>query len=397
VFLDVLRRRNPRFLEAIAALHQAGLLPANTVALDLDGVRANAAGIASEAERLGLEVFAMTKQIGRHPAALAAIRAGGIRSAVGVDLRGAQQAAAGGLAVGHLGHLVQIPRHEAAAAARLRPANWTVFSATKAEEASSAAVAEHVDVALLARVWSEGDHFYPGHEGGIELHHLERFVRSVERLPSVSVAGVTTFPALLFDPERRRVVPTPNLVTLARAADVLAGRTGGQVRVNAPGTTSTNTLAMLAEAGATQVEPGHGLTGTTPLHAVVDLPERPAVAYVTEVSHLHAGRAYCFGGGLYIDPVFAPYPVRALVVPEGAADEAFLVEAALPAADAIDYYATLTATGGRRIEPGWTVIFGFRVQAFVTRAFVAGVRGLDAGRPAVEAITDSQGTPVDWP
>ena len=38
------------------------------------------------------------------------------------------------------------------------------------------------------------------------------------------------------------------------------------------------------------------MSGTTPLHAVRDLPERPAVCYVSEVSHLHAGRAYCFGG-----------------------------------------------------------------------------------------------------
>ena len=69
----------------------------------------------------------------------------------------------------------------------------------------------------------------------------------------------------------------------------------------------------LAEAGATQVEPGHGLTGTTPLHAVEDLPELPAVVYVSEVSHLHGGEAYCFGGGLYIDPVFPDYPVKAIV------------------------------------------------------------------------------------
>ena len=47
---------------------------------------------------------------------------------------------------------------------------------------------------------------------------------------------------------------------------------------------------MLAAAGATQIEPGHGLTGTTPLHAVEDLPETPAVVYLSEVSHLIGAR-----------------------------------------------------------------------------------------------------------
>ena len=32
---------------------------------------------------------------------------------------------------------------------------------------------------------------------------------------------------------------------------------------------------MLSDSGATQVEPGHGLTGTSPLHAVQELPEQP--------------------------------------------------------------------------------------------------------------------------
>ena len=61
-------------------------------------------------------------------------------------------------------------------------------------------------------------------------------------------------------------------------------------------------LKALADAGATQVEPGHGLTGTTPLHALEDLPEIPAVVYVTEISHFIDGEAYCFGGGLYYRP-----------------------------------------------------------------------------------------------
>ena len=39
MFLDVLRRRNPGFIEAAMRLHQEGRLPANAYVLDLDAVR----------------------------------------------------------------------------------------------------------------------------------------------------------------------------------------------------------------------------------------------------------------------------------------------------------------------------------------------------------------------
>ena len=42
MFLDVLRRRNPAFLEAVIQLHQEGRLPANSYAIDLDAVERNA-------------------------------------------------------------------------------------------------------------------------------------------------------------------------------------------------------------------------------------------------------------------------------------------------------------------------------------------------------------------
>ena len=153
--------------------------------------------------------------------------------------------------------------------------------------------------------------------------------------------------------------------------------------MNAPGTTSSAAFAALAAAGATQVEPGHGLTGTTPLHALTDdLPELPAAAYVTEVSHSYGGRAYCFGGGLYIDPVFPDYQVRALVAPGGDFDAAFLADAEIPPPSMIDYYGMLTPPDGRQIRTGDTVVFGFRIQAFVTRGYVVPITGVRGGTPA---------------
>ena len=42
----------------------------------------------------------------------------------------------------------------------------------------------------------------------------------------------------------------------------------------------------------------------------------------------------------------------------------------------IDYYAMIDATGPRPPRPGDTAVFGFRGQAFVTRAYVVGVSGI---------------------
>jgi predicted amino acid racemase len=170
---------------------------------------------------------------------------------------------------------------------------------------------------------------------------------------------------------------------------------GRGVRVNAPGTTSTTILQLLADAGATQVEPGHGLTGTTPPHAFEDLPEEPAALYVSEVSHYAGGRAYCFGGGLYVDPVFDPYQLRALVAEAEGSDARVLVEAEVPPPEAIDYYGMLTPPEGRQLAPGATVIFGFRIQAFVTRAPVVGVAGVGSGEPGVAGIWRHDGTALD--
>ena len=201
----------------------------------------------------------------------------------------ARAIAAGGLRLGHLGHLVQVPGHEADEAAAMEPDFWTVFSEAKASQAAAASCRIGREQDVLLRIHAPGDTFYLGHQGGFEAASVLAAADYVDSLDGARCAGVTTFPALLFSPEEATVGPTHNLGTLQRAAEVLRS-SGRAVQVNAPGTTSSATFATLAAAGATQVEPGHGLTGTTPLHATTDdLPEAPAVAYVTEVSHSTAG------------------------------------------------------------------------------------------------------------
>jgi predicted amino acid racemase len=398
MFLDVLRRRNPHLIEQAIALHQKGLIPANTYVIDADAVEANARAIRSEADRVGVKVFAMTKQMGRNAGYCAAILRGGIDKAVAVDMECVRACARAGLGIGHIGHLVQIPCAEADAAASFSPDFWTVFNFEKAEEAAATTAARGREQAFLARIQAPGDRFYRSHEGGFDAADIVQVADRIDAMKGGCFAGITTFPALLFDSEKRSVAPTHNLATLEKAAEALArsGRTA--IEINAPGTTSSIVLKALADAGATQVEPGHGLTGTTPLHALEDLPELPAVVYVSEVSHFVGTEAFCFGGGLYIDPVFPDYQLRAIVSSEPTSAAGAIRNVEIPVPAAIDYYGMIDSTSGEgAIRVGDTVVFGFRPQVFVTRSYTVAVSGISSGQPAVGQVHDAFGRAADWP
>ena len=391
MFLQPLIHRNPDLVAAAVRLHQDGQIPANSYVLDLDTMRANAAVIAGEARRLGLTVLAMTKQFGRNGPAIAALAEGGIDRFVAVDMPCARAIRDSGHQVAHIGHLSQIARHEAADAARLGAEHWTVFNAEKAAEAAAAAEAIGRAQGLLARIVAPGDRFYNGHEGGFDAAEVEAVADLLDSRKGGRFAGLTTFPALLYDETRREVVPTPNLTTLSRAAERLAshGRTG--IALNAPGTTSAVLLQVLAAAGATHVEPGHGLTGTTALHVVKDLPEQPAILYLTEVSHHHASDAFALAGGLYVDPIFPPYQEWALVGPDPEAALSNRVCATIPDPASIDYYGKLHPDAGQRAGVGDTVVYGFRPQVFVTRAYVVPIAGVASGRPEAKGVWNAEG------
>ena len=398
MFLSSLIARNRAFLEASVQLHQDNRIPANSYVLDLDALEANTRHMAAEAHRRNLKVYAMSKQVGRAPGALRAITDAGADGYVAVDMACARPIVANGHRLGNLGHLVQVPKAEAGEAASLEPDYWTIFSRNKAQEASRALSGGDRIQQVLLRVWDRGDVFYPGHEGGFHLDDLSDAIEFVNGLNGLAFAGLTTFPALLYDAGSGKVNPTPNVETLARGAEIAMGLLGTDfpIEVNAPGTTSTAVLGMLADIGATQVEPGHGLTGSTPLHATADLPERPAVLYLTEVAHLHQDVPLCFGGGLYVDPVFDPYQTRVVAATNPEDVGLAPVPIDMPDPAGIDYYARLHPPEGRRLQEGDTVIAGFRIQAFVTRAWVVGLKGVGAGTPVVAGIWNVDGAPVDW-
>jgi predicted amino acid racemase len=392
MFLSVLKRRNPAFLESVASLHASGSLPPNCTVLDLDAISRNARAFVGEARRLGLTSFVMTKQLGRNRDALRVLADAGLSSAVAVDLECAIAARAGGLQIGHLGHLVQIPRHRVGEGVALTPRYWTVFSMDKAVEVGRASAAAGQVQDVLLRIHAEGDLFYRGHEGGFPAEDIVQVAEMVGRIPGLRVRGITTFPAMLFDRSSRTVQPTPNLRTLEAARTRLADAGMENIELNAPGTTSSATLQEVADHGATQVEPGHGITGTTPWHAFEDLVEEPAMLYLTEVSHAVGDDVFVFGGGLYADPVLPGATTRALVFrPGDGVETALETDVEMPAADVIDYYAILPGAR-RQTGTGDGVILGFRPQVFVTRSLTAGITGVGSGMPQVAGVWSANGS-----
>jgi len=393
MFLETLVRRNPGLIRAAVDLHQAGQIPPNTYLLDLDAIEENARHIKEAADHAGLHVYPMTKQVGRNPLFVRALARAGLPKVVCVDWMEVEMLARERAKIGHVGHLVQVPRHRATAVTACEPEVWTVFNLDKAREVSQVATNLERRQDVLLRVVGPDDVFYPTHGGGFRAGEVVAAARQVMDLPHLRIVGVTSFPTLLFDVETRAPRLTPNMETIVTAARGLHDELGLAItQVNAPGTTSAATMDMLAGAGATHVEPGHGFTGSTPWHAYEDLPERPAMCYVTEITDLQGEWAYALGGGFYIDPVVPPYQVRACVGVSGDDAPSVRADATLVPPEGIDYYALLRRTPAMAI--GDSAVFAFRTQAFVTRAYIAPVRGVGTERPDLLGLYDVTGRRV---
>jgi predicted amino acid racemase len=394
MYLHRLLERNPALLETALELHQSGRIPPNTWVVDLDTIAANARALAGEARRLGLTTYLMTKQHGRNPFITLTALANGLHKTVAVDMQGALLLRRYGVPVGHIGHLNQVPRHHVAAAVAMRPDVITLYSTERARWIDDAARAQGVTQDVLIRVFADGDLFFDGQEGGFAESDVPGVARELGALANLRLAGVTAFPCVIYDPDGGPAELSANARTVARCADALRELGCEVTQVNMPGNTSSLTMPLLADAGATHVEPGHGLLGTTPAHAAVDgLPEAPAYVYVSEVSHHVGERAYAFGGGLFRDIYQPGARSSALVGSTFASARENAVEYLADIPQIIDYHAVLA--DGSRCRVGDTALFGFRTQMQMTRSYIAPVSGLSRGEPRLHMLFDQAGTALD--
>jgi predicted amino acid racemase len=389
MFLEKTSTRNPALVEAAIALHQRGAIQPDTYVMDLDQIENNTRLLAEEAKKQGISLYMMTKQIGRNPELAKRIAAAGIKQAVAVDPWEALVLAKAGVSLGHVGHLVQIPDGMIAEILSYRPEVVTVFSIEKAKAISEEAQKQGFIQKILIRVVGERDRLYPGQEGGFLEEDWISTAKSVMAMPGLALAGVTAFPCFLY--EEGSVKPTENCKTVQRAAKRIQSELKLKLeQVNMPSANSVETIRQIAELGGTHGEPGHALTGTTPLHAVRDLPELPAMVYISEISHCMGEKAYTYGGGFYRRSNVE----KALVVNAKDPAQRVVVDADEPIAEMIDYYGTIDA-GDKNLHVGDTVLYAFRTQIFMTRSSVALVAGIQSGKPELVGIYDGLGRKKD--
>ncbi|QPP06343.1 YhfX family PLP-dependent enzyme [Streptomyces bathyalis] len=385
MFLDTVLARNPQLADTAASLHRDGAIPPDTYVVDRDAVEGNAALLAERAEELGLSLWFVVKQLGRNPELIAVVARHLPRSAA-IDAPEARALHSAGALAGNIGHLVQIPRRALAGMLEWRPEAVTVFDADNARAVSDEAQRQGFVQDVLLRLAGAPGSVYPGQEGGVPPDGVDAFADEAEAMPGIRIAGVTGFPCLLCDPSTGAPLPTGTFTLLREARARLENRGHQGLKLSAPGATSAAALPLLARLGATHGEPGHALTGTTPLHALdPGQPERPGYVYVTEVSHTLAdGRPALLGGGFY---------------PRAGIRDALLPRAGLRLpvqempAENIDYYRLLDAPppGAAPVRAGDTAVLAFRTQMFVTRSSIAVVAGLSSGRPRLTGLYDPLG------
>ncbi len=390
MLLNVTLERNPQLIHTALAFHREEVIPPNCFLIDVDAVEQNASFLRQAALRYGLSLYFTTKQIGLNPVLAKCIVQAGIPKAVAIDAREASALSQNDIPIGHIGHLVQIPYQMISPILMLEPEVITVFGVAKAKQISEVAQRDRRQVRFLLRVVSKQDFFYPGQAGGICLDNLLDEASIIARLPNVRIVGVTSFPCLRLDKASQILRPTHNFHTILRAARILQEGMGIAIeQVNAPGNTCVGAMEILAQMGATHGEPGHALTGSTYLHAQSKQAEIPAMVYVSEVSHLYGNEAHVFGGGIYRRAKIN----NALV---GSRPNKLARAEVLPLdPTAIDYYVALSLPPDHAVEVGDTVIVASRAQVFVSRSYVATVRGIQERNPSLTGLFDSSGRIVE--
>ncbi len=410
--VDMLKRtaeRNPNLIRQSVDFHQSGEIPPDTFVIDLDSVESNAKKMAEEARRIGISLYYITKQIGRNPIAAKAIVKSGIKKAVVIDIDECRIMHNYGLPIGHVGHLVQVPNRDLKfVIEEVKPDFMTVYDLNKANEISNKAKEIGAKQNILLKIHNPGDFSYPKQisAGGFNNQSLPKVVKHIKERPNLEIGGVTGFPGFRADISTGEEVPTPNVKSLLNAARDLQ-KMGVEIKqINLPADNSSITFPLAKTVAeefgkAVCVEPGHGLTGTTPLHMLrPDLPEIPSIVYVSEISHFSDNTSYAYGGGMMgADPVIGLWSadyhffMHAFIGHEGS--NVFDNQALVSPVGFIDYYLPMQVAPSQRANVGDTVVLGFRPQIFVTRSHVAVIKGIHKNKPELIGLFDSRGNLLD--
>lgn len=382
MFLDQTIRRNQSLLETAFQLHQSGTILPDSYVLDVDTFLENSRKVLRMGEKNHIRLYFMLKQLGRNPYLAKELVSLGYSGSVAVDYREAMVMMEHGIPIGNVGHLVQTPRALIRKVVEYGPEVITVYSREKVMEIEAAASELGKKQAVMLRVYDDSDRIYSGQTAGLHLEELkETAIWTKKECPHLEIKGVTSFPCYLYDEKAGDICPTGNLETVKSSVEILKSCGLEISLINTPSATCCRTIDRMAAFGGNCGEPGHGLTGTTPMHADHVLEELPAVVYVSEISHNFMGNAYCFGGGHY-----RRSHVKQALVGKSLFDSRKLTVMP-PTDESIDYHFGLS----EECTVGDTAVMAFRFQIFVTRSDVILVRGIREGCPRIVGIYDSQG------
>lgn len=386
MFLEKTINRNRKLVQAAFKLHKEGLIMPDTYLIDLDTLIENAKKIKDEADKYGIKLYFMSKQIGRNPLVCKEFMKLGYDGAVVVDFKEAEVMIDNNIKIGHVGHLVQIPKNLIEKVIKSRPDYITVYSIEKAKELNEVCSKLGLNQKIMLRVLDENDNLYSGQYGGFKLNELKSIGEELTKLKSLNLAGVTSFPCFLFNEEINEIKRTNNIDTIKKAKEILEKEFNIKIdQLNMPSATCVNSIEKIYREGGTHGEPGHGLTGSTPYHKFNDGAEFPAMVYVSEVSHNLQDKAYCYGGGHYR----RSHMENALVGQD--LENSKIIKVIPPTDESIDYHFELS----ENCKVSDTVVMAFRTQIFVTRSNVAIVKGIKSGNPEIIGIYDSQGRKVN--
>jgi len=386
VFLEKLIYQNRPLVEYALYCHRKGLLLPDIYLLDADAIAENARLILEEADRQNVKLYFMLKQIGRIPFIGKMLMELGYDGAVCVDFREALTMIKNGVTVGHVGHLVQAPDAALEMILKAEPEIMTVYSLEKAKRIGEICSRLGKTQDIMLRMIDNLSDLYPGQHGGFILSDIGHIAEGLERMRGIRIAGVCSFPCVKFDECTAEFVVTPNKHVVVEAAELLTQRGHGSLQINLPSCTCVKSLPLVSREGGTHAEPGHGLTGTTPYHALPGSgPERTALLYLSEISHNLGSNAYCYGGGWYRRGGLKHAMIGSSI------ERARVTPAISPLPDSIDYHIELEG----RAEVGDPVIMCFRTQLFVTRSEIAVVSGLSCGEPLIEGVYTTGGNKAD--
>lgn len=381
MFISKILDKNRKLVETSFELHQSGKIMPDSYVIDLDTLMENAKAILSVAKKQQIDMYFMMKQLGRNPLVSKKLIDLGYKGAVVVDYKEAQIMMKHKIPICNVGHLVQVPKSMIQKLVDYGCEYFTVFSLEKIKLINECAKKSNKKQKLLIKIVGKNSFIYSGQEAGFEVEELGKIIGFVKKMHNVTISGVTAFPCFLYDEQLETIHTTNNLELLLQAKRILIEKGIEIENLNAPSATSVFTINQMKGYGINSAEPGHGLTGTTPLHAKKNCDETPCVTYVSEISHHFRKKSYCYGGGYYR----RSHMQNALV---GKTIKNYeKVRVAAPSIDSIDYYFEID----REMPVHDTVVMAFRFQIFVTRSDVVLVEGIQQGNPTIVGVYSSLG------